>query len=404
MDFFEQFDQAKWEFTYGAPDNENLNALQVGLVAYFYIDQGYLPEKRQAMAEAFSLYDREFGGKLKWGYYNDPNHPKDYHKLSLKQHQEKITEEDSEDMDFFWSSEKGFVYASDYRIRAGSPAAWFEYIHKAVSYISFYLPVEELKSRKEERLEGLLNSFCNLLKPMHGLLGLGIQNCQEKEKYQYLEYEIGQDFLAIDIAGSDTDHRLRNGIRSINWYTFINDEWLAKLGGATTLREQLPDPRIALLSYNGGLIVRAGDWPELGWVKQNPYPELYVAVNRAFKPIRAPKINSLHYGSICGEIRYDGISTAEWLKRFDAAPDPVQEALAASQDKEGEPQRIELWSGERCPHAGQWGCWAAGSLHYQDFREGQTLPEWPQHKPQRALWSLLKREDGGSCFVPASVE
>ena len=63
MDFFEQFEQARWEFTYGAPDNENLNALQVGLVAHFYIDQGYLPEKRQAMAEAFALYHQEFGDK-----------------------------------------------------------------------------------------------------------------------------------------------------------------------------------------------------------------------------------------------------------------------------------------------------------------------------------------------------
>ena len=70
MDFFAEFEQARWEFTYGAPDNEALNALQVGLVAYFYIDQGYLPEKRQAMAEAFALYDQEFGAKLKWGYYN----------------------------------------------------------------------------------------------------------------------------------------------------------------------------------------------------------------------------------------------------------------------------------------------------------------------------------------------
>ena len=72
---------------------------------------------------------------------------------------------------------------------------------------------------------------------------------------------------------------------------------------------------------------------------------------------------------------------------------------AANQDDGGEPQRIEAWSGERCPQTGQWGCWAAGSLHYVDFRQGQTLPEWPEQKPQRVLWSLLKREDGGSCFV-----
>ena len=154
MDFFEQFEQARWEFTYGAPDNENLNALQVGLVAYFYIDQGYLPEKRQAMAEAFALYHQEFGDKLKWGYYNDPNYPKHYHKLSLKEHQAKITEEGSDQMDFFWSSEEGFLCASDYRIAADSSAAWFEYIHHTTSYISFYLPISVLQEKGQEYLGG----------------------------------------------------------------------------------------------------------------------------------------------------------------------------------------------------------------------------------------------------------
>lgn len=404
MDFFEQFDQARWEFTYGAPDNEALNALQVGLVAYFYIDQGYLPEKRQAMADAFALYDQAFGDKLKWGYYNDPKHPKLYHQFSLKQKQEKITEEGSDAMYFFWSSERGLTYASNYRIRLGSPAAWFEYIHHDISCMSFYLPIEELE-KGEGYIGKLLHDFCNILNPLHGLMGLGVQNCRDEEKYQHLEYEIGQEFLGVDIAGPGReDKHLRNGIRSINWYTFINDEWLAKLGGITTLREQLPDPRIALLPYDGGLIVRAGDWPELGWVKQNPYPELYVAVNRAFKPIRAPEIAGMAYGSICGEIRYNDISTAQWLARFDAAPVSTQSPRATTQDDGGEEQRIDAWSGEHCPHTGQWGCLVAGSLHYKDFQKGQTLPDWPEHQPQRVLWTLLEREDGGSCFVSASVE
>ena len=55
MDFFERFKQAEYEFTYGALDDpENHNALQVGLVAYFYIDKGYLPEKRSLLSNSIT--------------------------------------------------------------------------------------------------------------------------------------------------------------------------------------------------------------------------------------------------------------------------------------------------------------------------------------------------------------
>ncbi|EKP4391044.1 DUF3396 domain-containing protein, partial [Cronobacter sakazakii] len=73
MDFFEKFKQAEYDFTYGAEDDpEHHNALQVGLVAWFYLDKGYTKENRARIAEAWQLYHNEFGAKLKWGYIDDP--------------------------------------------------------------------------------------------------------------------------------------------------------------------------------------------------------------------------------------------------------------------------------------------------------------------------------------------
>ena len=64
------------------------------------------------------------------------------------------------------------------------------------------------------------------------------------------------------------------------------------------------------------------------------------------------------YGSIGGEIRFDEISTAQWLRRFDVElpADPSSSTTTAKPTDDAEPQRIEAWSGERCPHSGQWGC------------------------------------------------
>lgn len=77
-------------------------------------------------------------------------------------------------------------------------------------------------------------------------MGLGIQQCYEEERYQHLEYDIGQEFPGIDIPGGLTDKRLRNGVRTINWQTFFNDEWLGKLGGMSYLRGALSVPLLTL--------------------------------------------------------------------------------------------------------------------------------------------------------------
>jgi hypothetical protein len=395
MDFFEKFKQAEYEFTYGAEeDAEHHNALQVGLVACFYLDKGYTQENRARIAEAWQLYHDEYGSKLKWGYINDPNKDRDYASISAKKFKETIANSFGDDFDFQWYSDRGSRYASDYSINASSPAGWYESIHKRVSHFGFYLPVSELKNRIH--LEKLLTQLCIILQPIHGLMGLGIQQCCERERYQHLEYEICQEFNGIDVINSNTSKWMRTGIRSINWQTFFNNEWLEQLGGMNYLCGALNDPEIKITPYNGGVIIRAGEWPELGWVNDNPYPELYVKVNKVLKPIRAPEIGSLGYGSIAGEIRFDKSSTAKWLARFDVDL-PSITTLPAAED----PVRITRWTDETAPYAGQWASIVNGTTEYIQTREGQKMPAFEDKygKKHKACWSLLKRDDKGSVFI-----
>ncbi|MFE8046537.1 type VI immunity family protein [Brenneria goodwinii] len=410
MDFFTRFEQARWEFTYGAPDSpDEHNALQVGLVAYFYLDKGYSDQKRQAMAEVLARYDAEFGDKLRWGYIDDSNKDETYNRTQLHKYQQTIIDRDGDDIDMLWASESGTCYASDYLIKINSPADWFEYVHYAVSCMLFYLPIEVLKDGGDKRFEALLLEFCQRLKPLHGLAGLGVQQCYESEEYEHLEYEIGQEFLALDIPNSHTWKTGRDGIRSVNWYTFVQTEWLEKLGGEAALERQLADPRIALLPYSGGVMIRAGDWPELGWIKDEPYPELYVKVNNALKPIRAPEIGGIHHGSICGEIRFDENSTAAWLARFDcpdappakAEPDPVAQE-PVDQDPDARRQFLTRPSGERCLYSGIWSTYQGGRIVRQHFSEGDIFPQWRDSETRTRVihWTLIERDDGMSAQFP----
>ncbi|EKK3976245.1 type VI immunity family protein [Cronobacter sakazakii] len=395
MDFFEKFKQAEYDFTYGAEDDpEHHNALQVGLVAWFYLDKGYTKENRARIAEAWQLYHNEFGKYLKCGCINDPNKELAYRNISSEKFKETIINSFGDDLDFIWSAEKGYRYSSDYSIEINSPAGWFENIHKPVSYFGFNLPVAELNNKKH--IEKLLLIFCNILKPLHGIMGLGLQQCHEKERYQHLEYEIGQEFLGVDITNSKTDKHSREGIRSVNWHTFFNNDWLNKLGGIQYLRSALGNSSIEIIPYDVGVIIRAGEWPELGWIKDNPYPELYVKVNKVLKPIRAPEIGSLGYGSIAGEIRFDDSSTARWLARFDVDLPPLATMPAAK-----DPVRISCWTDDIAPYAGQWATIVNGTTDYIQTREGQKMPyfEDKHGNKHRALWQLLKRDDKGSVFI-----
>ena len=241
-----------------------------------------------------------------------------------------------------------------------------------------------------------MHQFCSILQPLHGLMGLGIQQCYERERYQHLEYEICQKFNGVDIVNSNTEKKLRSGIKSINWYTFFNNEWLKKLGGVNYLIKELSHFEAEVSLYSNGVIIQAGKFPELGWVNDTPYPPLYVKINNVLKSIRAPEIGSLGYGSIAGEIRFDENSTAEWLSRFDVELPPVSTGPAAK-----DPLRITCWTGEKAPHAGQWAAMVNGATKYIQTREGEKMPEYEDKhgKNHRACWSLLKRDDKGSVCI-----
>lgn len=318
MDFFEQFNEARKEFTYiDADDQTDRKFLQVGLVATFYIDQCYLPHKRQGLADALRLYYAHYGDQFNWCDFEHREHQPG--PQALEQCCQYIQDQ-TQDICFSWSSESdGWLHVGSYAMDGLSMQDWFEQVHRDVSYFSFYLPVEALENEGRQQFEDLLLACCNLLQPLHGVAGLGMQVCNENEEFQDLEYEVAQDFNCIDIGSPSIDKYLRTGFRTINWYTILADQWIEKLGGAASLQQQMNDERIALLPFNTGMMIRAGEWPELGWARRNPYPELYVKVNDILKPLRAPVVPSFHYGSISGEIRFDTRSSNEWLSRLDRA-------------------------------------------------------------------------------------
>ncbi|WP_236249069.1 type VI immunity family protein [Pseudomonas moraviensis] len=303
--FFKDFDAHRWDFTVVDEDDEEKPVLQVGLVATFYLVDAYLPIRRKHIAEAFELYCKHFGEKLVWGYMGSEKIIKqDFCPQAMNSCLSYIQSDGSADSaSFMWSSQQGFEYPGNYMFEAILPVEWFERIHSALSTIRFYLPIDELKGDGRERFHDLMRGMCNILRPLHGTAGLGIQNSYEIQNYQHVEYELMEDYRGIDLTLLIANDTWRTGYTNLNWYTFIAHHWVSKLGTTADLLEQLNDVRIGVLPYEWGTIFRAGDWPALGKASVDPRPELYVMVNEVLKPLRVSNIGSLHYGSIAGEVR-----------------------------------------------------------------------------------------------------
>lgn len=340
--FFKDFNAHRWDFTIVDEEDEEQPVLQVGLVATFYLVDAYLPARRKHIAQAFELYCKHFGKNLVWGYMGSEKIIKqDFHQQTVNHCLSYIQSDGfSDSASFMWSSQKGFEHSGKYMFEAILPVEWFEQTHKSLTTIRFYLPVEELKNQGTAQFERLTLNMCNILRPLHGTAGLGIQNSYDMHNYQHIEYELLEKYRGIDLTLLIANKTWRTGYSNLNWYTYLAHHWVSKLGTTEDLLEQLNDVRIGILPYEWGTIFRAGDWPALGKANVDPRPELYVMVNEVIKPLRVSNIGSLHYGSIAGEVRLNERTSNQWLRRFDLPkdsprhnPSPLYRRISAAEQQ-----------------------------------------------------------------------
>ncbi len=397
-------------FTYGhyLDPNNIEDAIKTGLVGCYYLDQGYLPEKRQAIGQVLALYDKYWGDKLKFGFFDgNPNQLHPYQQFSIDKKQDLINNYAFETLNFYWSNVNNLEFVPEYLIKTFSKPEWYVKLHQNITYVQLYLPISELKEFGVEQLIALNQQISKILQPMHGFFGLGIQHSHEYYDYQYLEYELAHQFLGLDISNDEDDEHLREGFKCINWLTILSDRLITdKLGSLEALKEHNNDNEIRFYPYAGGVVVRAGEVPELGDVASNPYPKHYVNVNALLKPARAPELASLGFGSINGEIRFNNRTSKEWQSRFDdveatdiAVSHEPQSAEVINMDSK---VRISIQTGQLCPHTGVYSAQINGKIEYRELIQGHKVEPFIDSETQQVYndvtWQLLRREDGGNVF------
>jgi hypothetical protein len=102
------------------------------------------------------------------------------------------------------------------------------------------------------------------------------------------------------------------GVVVVNWLTLLGPQPTTALGGANKLGRAAPTGVSVLPLGPGGVVIRAGQRPEVGDVNRNDLLPSYHAVGQLVSPVRAPDeaLASVSINGMTGETKND------WLRRF----------------------------------------------------------------------------------------
>ena len=375
-------------------------AINLGLIITVFFKDGHTPEVRRRMVTCVDRFYAEFKPHLKktlpgkkWTAITEKNY--------AKQKQAILDSTPEEIFDWVLSSATESYLAPDYSILIMGKRIYHNDNDRSV--IKLTLPLSMLKEPEgKARYEAWLMWLCDTFAVESGYAGLSFVLPYARERLFPYEFALAQRFsgVMVDSLGTLEGGEAVEGLKGACWYTILGTPWLEKLGGAEKVAHRLArTPDISLLSYNNGVILKAGALPpSLGEAHTEELPPLLVRVNQIIKPIRYDGHNGLHFYSEYENLQFEQESSMAWFARFDEASALLDRAEAG---KSYEPVRITCWTDDIAPHAGEWAAIVNGTTEYIQTRAGQKMPffEDKYGKSHRACWKLLKRDDKGSVFI-----
>jgi hypothetical protein len=191
--------------------------------------------------------------------------------------------------------------------------AYFEYDNAGV--IRFVLPASFVEGSSEP-LATLARRLPRKLKFSSGLGGYSLnwnkigELAYEAKKDVYI---ISQRYPGIDIPDLDGDLEvISQGIKCVNWLTFLGSEYVEKLGGIDKLKGSL-NHEIVCDRIGNGAVIQAGPRPETGDVNRRLTLPLYQQVGRLVAPLRFQQ-----HMAFIPSLEDADEATLRWLARFDS--------------------------------------------------------------------------------------
>jgi hypothetical protein len=311
--------------------SDGLSMARVGLRAAFYFGNGYSVEKRHALLATVQEYLARAGGRIRA-----------YQRAGDRR---RMTASPGREVDLERLRERVENFKTDWSIEASaeediSVASLWSLVTVASDsgYLVVHFPLTAFKAGSSETFRGLFQRWCSALDVQHAYAGLGLVLPVGGMAMFAAIKNLGP--VATRFIGLDVDYpgsvarRCRTGIRTVNWLTAIDEERLARVGGAKTVLN-VAGPEVSAMPYSKGSIFVAGQAPEIGDKESGKRPEAYAQLGRAVVPLRSdiPEIwftPPAGYEAPAGFTSKSGWGDAEpaelpalhylktWLARFDS--------------------------------------------------------------------------------------
>ncbi len=300
-------------------DSDGRVALRLGLIFTVYFTQGHSRKMREAVLECLNEYNQLCGDHLNWwvveGSRFSPVASLVDRDMSPYLLSDRIDSDPEQAWAVFWHGGEHSDDASNFRFDAfGTSMAESEF-EDALSYVSATLPLTWIPGRSGEALD-LYFRWCERLQPLHGYGGAGIVVAASDGLAVINEirvYALAKRHPGLEVDYPE-EHALwtEEAIKGGNWITVLADAFVDRLGGKNMLLETL-GKGFKVRDFHGGVMIIAGDAPEIGDRNRNKDTPRYRELARVLKPVRVTMHPAVH--QTAGG--FDREEFEAWLARFD---------------------------------------------------------------------------------------
>jgi len=194
-------------------------------------------------------------------------------------------------------------------------------VRRPLGYFRAYYPCAYAKTHTDHLIANVI-AWCNILKPEQGQIGLtphfewGMARSYPDVYWPFIKRFNGLEFTtAFGVAA-----KAERGLKSVSWLTVLDDAYVADLGGLAALTPLL-GPNAIVHPWDGGIVIQAGAEPQIGDTNAGVWPEDYIAVNNALRPIRFEAYRNSPMSLIKVPPPLDAFEeTLKWVRRFDREP------------------------------------------------------------------------------------
>jgi hypothetical protein len=189
---------------------------------------------------------------------------------------------------------------------------------KQANYVAMAFPHEWGLERTEEMLQ-FTRSLCEIFPFSTGHAGYSfVCSRYADEESQTYAWKKCMRHRGIDIFGFVIDPLAvdHDAVKGVNWLTILDDRFVKELGGEAKVRKALPKA-VETLPVKNGLLLKAGDQPQIGDTNRREFLPEYKAVYKLIKPLVERAIDRWPSLNLAGEDFAE--QTRSWIRRFDDA-------------------------------------------------------------------------------------